>query len=301
VAGTLLASLVNKIGLNGLITVAGLSLVVTAALADAGYNMSEEGGFDPAEEIKKKEESKKKDADGKGKGMVRDAVDLFGRVPVLGALFWEVIAFQSLSTILNVCLVTKLKEAVTDDSLRAAWTGKFYAYVNGISGLLQFLILPLFMSYIDPAWVYRLMPLLPLAGTVATALQSNPSLNLVAFSFFAAKVMDYTVRNVANEIVYVPLDFDSRYKGKEIIGVFGSRFGKSGISLFLSWMTYLFGDFGIRDLSRLNALASTAWMVCTFKLSALIHKTSEEEKGEGSTSNQKAEKKKGARLEKKKR
>ncbi len=57
-------------------------------------------------------------------GIVRKAYDLFIRVPVLGALFFEVIAFQSLSTIINVCFVTKLKDAISNDSLRAAWTGK---------------------------------------------------------------------------------------------------------------------------------------------------------------------------------
>ena len=61
-------------------------------------------------------------------GMFRKAILLFARVPVLGALFWEVISFQSLSTILNVCFVTKLKDAVTDDSDRAAWMGQVSSF-----------------------------------------------------------------------------------------------------------------------------------------------------------------------------
>jgi len=149
-------------------------------------------------------------------------------------------------------------------------SAQFYALVNGVSGLLQFLILPLFMTLFDPAWVYRLMPLAPLACTVFTAFQAEPPLKIVAFSFFVAKVMDYTLRNVCNEMVYVPLDFESRYKGKEIIGVFGSRFGKSGMSLLLSGMTYAFGSFGIQELSRLTAVASTAWLGCTYRLSRLV-------------------------------
>uniref|UniRef100_A0A7R9VC99 ADP,ATP carrier protein n=1 Tax=Pseudictyota dubia TaxID=2749911 RepID=A0A7R9VC99_9STRA len=272
IAGTMLSRWVETIGLNGLLVVASLGLIVTAVLADVAYDMSERHGFDPAEEIRKKEASKKESIGeaGKEKGKVQEAVDLFRRVPILGALFWEVISFQSLSTILNVCFVTRLKEVVTDDALRAAWTGKFYSYVNGASGLLQFLILPLFMSYFDPSWVYRLMPLAPFVCTFWTAFQDNPSLYLVAFSFFAAKVIDYTLRNVVNEMIYVPLDFDSRYKGKEIIGVFGSRFGKSGMSLLLSGLTYMFGSFGIQELARLTAVASTGWWACTYRLSNLI-------------------------------
>lgn len=274
VAGTILSQSVERIGLNGLLVVASLGLLLTAALADAAYDMSERNGFDPAEEIRKKAESKKTSGAGevaeKEKGNVREALDLFKRVPMLGAMFMEVISFQSLSTILNVCFVTRLKEAVTSDAERAAWTGQFYACVNGVSGALQFLILPLFMTLFDPAWVYRIMPLAPLLCTLWTAFQDDPPLKLVAFSFFAAKVMDYTLRNVVNEMVYVPLDFESRYKGKEIIGVFGSRFGKSGMSLILSGMTYMFGSFGIQDLSRLTAVASTVWLASTYRLSNLV-------------------------------
>ena len=45
------------------------------------------------------------------------------------------------------------------------------------------------------------------------------------------KVMDYSTRSVVYPMAFQPLDFESRYVGKEVIGVFGSRFGKSGMSL----------------------------------------------------------------------
>ena len=56
--------------------------------------------------------------------MVARSQDLFARVPTLRALFCEVLSFQSLSTILNVCFVTKLRATILDDMARAAWTGK---------------------------------------------------------------------------------------------------------------------------------------------------------------------------------
>lgn len=59
----------------------------------------------------------------KKKGTVAKSLDLFRRVPTLGALFWEVFVFQSLSTILNLCFITKLKADIPDDKIRAAWTG----------------------------------------------------------------------------------------------------------------------------------------------------------------------------------
>lgn len=123
------------------------------------------------------------------------------------------------------------------------------------------------MKRIEPKWVWRLMPLLPLACTITTSLQGEPSLYLLAFAFFSAKVMDYSVRGVVNEMVYVPLDFESRYLGKEVIGVFGNRFGKSGMSLVLSVWTFIFGRFGVMSLTKLSALASFTWMASAWRLS----------------------------------
>jgi len=59
-------------------------------------------------------------------------------------------------------------------------------------------------------------------------------------------------------------------QGKEIIGVFGNRFGKSGMSLVLSLLTYAFGNFGLHQLSLLSLLASTTWMSTSWWLSGLV-------------------------------
>ena len=57
-------------------------------------------------------------------GLITKARGLFRRVPVLKALFIEILAGQGLATLLNVCFVTKLSESIPDDSLRAGWMGK---------------------------------------------------------------------------------------------------------------------------------------------------------------------------------
>jgi hypothetical protein len=56
--------------------------------------------------------------------LFRKATDLFGRVPVLKALFIEILASQGVSTILNVAYVTKLTSVIPDDKERAGWSGK---------------------------------------------------------------------------------------------------------------------------------------------------------------------------------
>ncbi|KAL7469931.1 hypothetical protein ACHAXS_010173 [Conticribra weissflogii] len=227
---------------------------------------------------------------------------LFQRVPTLGALFLETLTFQSLSTILNTILVTQLKQAVPDDAQRAAWTGNFYATVNGLSTVFQFFFFPFLTRKVEPKVIWRVMPLLPLFCTLVqcvssldggsgvlsflpSALTSKPSaaLYLVAVSFLTAKTMDYSLRNVLAELVYVPLDFESRFVGKEVIAVFANRFGKSGMALILSGWQFLRRGIGIGagsaavnggsgggGLLGIALMASLGWWGSALRLSSLV-------------------------------
>ena len=205
--------------------------------------------------------------------LVSKAAILFRRVPVLAALFGEVVAFQSLSTILNVCFVRQLKETIPLDTERASFTGRFYALINGLSCLMQFFVLPAARKFLEPRWVYRLISivLIPILGyltflSFSFTSAAKRTLMITAGAFFTLKTMDYSLRNVVNEMVYQPLDFESRYLGKEVIGVFANRFGKSGISLFLSFATATF-PVGIPQLSLFSFFAAYAWASCAWLLS----------------------------------
>lgn len=84
------------------------------------------------------------------------------------------------------------------------------------------------------------------------------------------KVSEYSARRMLDEMVYVPLDFESRFLGKEIIGVFGYRFGKSCISLSLTALTSIFGQFDLQSLSVLADLAAMSWVKTAWNLSSLV-------------------------------
>lgn len=79
-----------------------------------------------------------------------------------------------------------------------------------------------------------------------------------------------SVRRMLDEMVYVPLDFEARFVGKEVIGVFGYRLGKSSMSLILSALTAVFGNFSLQDLSWLSSGASLLWLTCSWRLSNMI-------------------------------
>lgn len=203
------------------------------------------------------------------------------------ALFCEILACQCLSTLLNVCFVSRVSESIPDDAKRAGYVGRFYAGINVLSSALQFGVLPLTSKFVEPSALWRAMPSVVL---VATSLLSfpwlgggivgssfddadHPSLDMVALAFLLMKTMEFSVRRMLDEMVYVPLDYESRYLGKEVIGVLGYRFGKSGASLALSAITSYFGGggaMGVRELSNFATGAAGMWLVAAWRLSNLV-------------------------------
>lgn len=98
-------------------------------------------GFDPADEIAQKQKQKGSKQQENRQNMVARGKDLFARVPTLRALFCEVLSFQSLSTILNVCFVTKLRSSIVDDVARASYTGKVSCWIERVCCVLEVLVL----------------------------------------------------------------------------------------------------------------------------------------------------------------
>jgi ATP/ADP translocase len=177
-------------------------------------------------------------------------------------------------------LVTRLKDAVTDDAKRASWTGNFYASVNGLSTIFQFLIMPRLSQRMEPKTLWRLMPLLPLLCAIAQFFptsaftnslpisSSSSALYLIAISFLTAKTVDYSMRNVLAEMAYVPLPFEARYKGKEVIAVFANRFGKSGMALILSGLHFTSSS-SSAWLPGMTLLVTLGWFSSAIGLSNL--------------------------------
>ena len=257
-------------GILGLMALTSLTLTGSLLLGDYAYFLSEKHNFDPAPQIKEQQRSKDATGAAEQKGRLSTAIHLFRRVPTLSVLFLEAITFQSLNTILNVAFVRTLKQQVPQDVARAAYSGRFYGLVNAVSAFLQLVILPVCMKFTEPAWIWIIMPLVPLAFCTLQVSASESSLLLVAGAVFLCKTMDYSMRSVIVPMVYQPLDFESRFMGKEIIGVFGSRFGKSGMSLILSGLTSLGLLQNMAHLSVMSLVAAGGWSASTIVLSRLI-------------------------------
>jgi len=88
--------------------------------------------------------------------------------------------------------------------------------------------------------------------------------------------------------VYVSLDYESRFLGKEIIGVFVNRVGKSVVSIGISAVTAYFGPrFDLQYLSIALVAISAAWLGVTFQLTTYLV-----EEGESTTPKKDADKSK---------
>lgn len=269
--GMAVSGLTKKLKLSGTLACTGLALMSSIVATETAYSVAEANGFSPHSNHSKKVAStkRKKKLDDKV-GMLEQATKLFARVPVLRALFLEILSSQGLATLLNVCFVHSLGSAITDDTERAGWVGNFYALINLISMTLQFGVLPLLMQFIEPKDLWRSIPVISLACITFQSLQHDPSLYVVSLSLLVMKVLEYSARRMLDEMVYVPLDFESRFVGKEVIGVFGYRFGKSLMSLSLSGLTSAFGNFSLRQLSMFCQLAGLGWAKAAWDLSALV-------------------------------
>ena len=245
-------------------------LVGSSLCGDRAYALSQEYGFYPQQSSTKKSETTHGSDGNKESSRVTKIVKLFKRVPTLQALLGEVVAYQCLSTILNVAFVRALKDTIPNDIERSAYTGRFYGLVNAIATALQFTVLPFLLKRFEQATFWRTTPIWSfLCCAMLVAKQNHLPLYLLASAFFLAKILDYSFRTYFYISVFQPLDFESRYLGKETIGLFGGRFGKSAMSLVLSGLTAA-GLASLPRLCRLSLVFNSLWIGATWWVAHLI-------------------------------
>ena len=131
------------------------------------------------------------------------------------------------------------------------------------------------MPFLEPRYLWRFMPLAMVTSIGYLCLNNNPSLVIISSCFMLFKVLEFSIRRMLDEMVYVTLDFESRFLGKEIVSVFGYRFGKSGMSLALSGLTSIFGNFSIDHLTYLTGGAACLWLSAAWNVSNLVPSKSE--------------------------
>eukprot|EP00970_Alexandrium_tamarense_P020319 scaffold15086_cov324-Alexandrium_tamarense.AAC.1 len=84
--------------------------------------------------------------------------------------------------------------------------------------------------------------------------------------------MEYSLRGAANEMLYVSLDYESRYLGKKVISLIAGKFGKSAMAAALSVAMVMYGE----RADTMWYLLATAmvftflWFLSSMRLHSLI-------------------------------
>jgi AAA family ATP:ADP antiporter len=157
---------------------------------------------------------------------------LFRSHRMLVFLLLAVVATQVLSTMVDLNFQTTLKNAIPAKDERNAYSGNFYFALNAASACGQFVLAPLLLRFLPLRVVHLLPPLLNIGA--CSWLLGAPSLASAGTAYLLFKALDYSVFRAAKEILYVPFSFDVRYRAKELIDVFGYRFGKGAPSLAIA-------------------------------------------------------------------
>jgi len=208
IGGWFTSSLVNLLGLTGVVALAGISLLLSLLMSEKAYRIAEKHGFNPdSEHFMNKAKSNTTSNNSRiprtidERNMIQKAFHIFERVPTLKRLFWEILSCQGLATLLNVCFVMKLREAISNDALRAGWTGRFYATINIISFLIQVAMLPSLIRSVEPYIVWRTMPIIMICLTLCQSMAKDPSLYLVSGSLLVMKTIEFSARRILDEMV----------------------------------------------------------------------------------------------------
>ncbi len=207
--GLLVRQLAAPLGSELLLLFAAGSLLPAAVCSGVAYTLA--GEPKPSTE----------EAGGK-KGHIGIALFFRSRYLVLIGLL--ILTTQTVSTVLDLRFNGLVEIEKVDADERTAFYGSFYAGLNAVALLLQFLAVPLILRFVPLRTVHLGIPAVHLL--TCAILTITPSLwsGLIAFLLF--KALDYSIFRAGKEIFYIPVSFDARYRVKQIIDTFGYRTAK---------------------------------------------------------------------------
>lgn len=194
---------------------------------------------------------------------------------------------KTLAYLLAIVLISQVVSAVLDLKFQGllslefhgsqdeetAFQGKFWGILNTSVLVLQFLLVPLLMSFVSLRLIHILMPLIHLSAISIAVI--SPSIITVGIAFFLFKAFDYSLFRASKEVLYVPLGYDERYRAKELIDVFGYRTGKGVSSVGIVALQKAGVAMGTLYLP-IALIATAAWLALIFPLTRHAKATNED-------------------------
>lgn len=151
-----------------------------------------------------------------------------------------------------------LEKVLPDNDQQTAFSGEFFAWVNGVAGFFQFIVTPLALRFISLRLIHIAIPSVQLLAI--GAYWFRPELATAGAAYLIFKALDYSVFRASKELLYIPFPFDARYRAKEVIDVFGYRASKGVASLAIVGLQKV-GGLGSGVYTTLAATAATCWLL----------------------------------------
>jgi AAA family ATP:ADP antiporter len=144
---------------------------------------------------------------------------------------------------------------------RAAFEGDFWFYVN-LGSMVAQAATPFILHGLSVRILHLLIPVTHL-GLLASIV-FFPGLHTAAAAFAWFKILDYSLFRACKEVLYVPLDFDARYRAKMVIDMVIYRTTKGGAALGLSLLEHALATL-ISPLLAVIAAGAAVWAVFGWK------------------------------------
>jgi ATP:ADP antiporter, AAA family len=169
---------------------------------------------------------------------------------------------QVMAGTLDVVFHEHVYTGISSVDERAAFGGRFWFWVNAGSMVLQVLT-PVALRLLA---VPLLLLVVPMTHLVAVgALLVHPGLWTAALAFAWFKMVDYSLFRASKEVLYVPLDFDARYRAKMLIDMTVYRVTKGGAGIVLSLARWVAASLTAL-LPLVAAAAAAAWFLFALKI-----------------------------------
>jgi AAA family ATP:ADP antiporter len=248
-AGLALNRFAARLGSEQFVLLAGLALLPAAALAYAAYKLA-------GEPRPTSEESSS------SKGPLRLRLILDYKVLLFMAGVVALSQFFAVAT--NLRVYELLEAAMPNKDARSAYLGTFWAMVNGLAFLMQFLATPFALRRLPLVMVLVGIPLVHVC--TAGLMLAHPGLTVAAAALLIFKGIDYSVFRASKELLYIPLPFDARYRAKQVVDAFNYRFSKGTAAGFISLAKSLLGTLPGWVYPAISLAAAGAWVAAAVPL-----------------------------------
>lgn len=154
------------------------------------------------------------------------------------------------------------EKVVTEKNERTSYLGSIYTYINVVTLVIQFLILPIILPRLQVKKIFYFIPVFYFLLVFGGLGLGAGLLYVVAGVYISMKAIDYSIASVVKEVMYHPLSRLQKYGAKYITDMFVYRSSKAIIALIFTFWT-------IKNMIILNVIQTILiglWLFLIYKL-----------------------------------